>query len=74
MKVLSASLRANSGGPIASNRRGPMGFSLELLLDYLPDSADYRYKKLTHNGLTYYAGIVDGIARFFCHNRRDEHG
>jgi hypothetical protein len=74
VKVIKASLRAHSGGTLAAGRRGPTGFSIELLLDRLPALEEYRYKTVHAHGCTWYIGLVDGVARFFCHNPRDESG
>lgn len=74
VKVLKATLRANGGGPIAENRRGPTHFSVELLLDRIPSREEYRYKTYKSMGNTWYIGLVDGIANFFCYNPRDKQG
>lgn len=74
VKVIKATLRANGGGPIGEGRRGPTHFSVELLLDRIPSRDEYRYKTHKVGGNTWYIGLVDGIANFFCHSPRDERG
>lgn len=74
MNVLAASLRSNSGGPIGENRRGPTGFSVELLLRRLPPIEEYRYKVVRKGDRAFYVGLVDGVAHFFVHDPRDQTG
>lgn len=74
MSVLAASLRSHSGGPIGEDRRGPTGFSVELLLERLPPIEEYRYKVVRDGNRTFYVGLVDGVAHFFVHDPRNQQG
>lgn len=73
IRVLDAALRPGMSLGI-DGRRIPSAWSIELLLDHLPDYADRRYKTLYRNGRTFYVSELDGIANFFVHNPRNQEG
>lgn len=75
VKVLGAALQPGGNSPTADGRRTPCRWRLELLLDALPTSKDYRYTALPRDDRsTLYVALQRGVASFMLHDKRDERG